>query len=84
MRMLNTGKTILPSRHPLVRMGASLDSRKDFSVPRKTLRNHMLITGGTQKGKSYFMELLVRKLSEDAGVVVFDPHAELTERLLHY
>ena len=44
----------------------------------------MLITGATRKGKSYFTELLVRELANDAGVIVLDPHGTLVERLRVY
>jgi len=57
---------------------------ESFSVPNGVFRNHMLITGATQRGKSYYTELLVRELAKDSGIIVLDPHGPLVERLKVY
>ena len=60
------------------------EEKKAFHVPENATRNHMLVTGGTQMGKSYFLELLIRALSKDAAIVVIDPHGSLVEQLLDF
>jgi hypothetical protein len=51
----------------------------------RELAEHMAIFGGTGKGKSKFIELLLRQLIDQrAGVCVIDPHGDLVEDLLAF
>ena len=59
-------------------------TESDFRASDHVFENHMLVAGGTQRGKSYFLEMLIRRVSRHAGVVLFDPHGELAERLRDY
>ncbi|MDZ4685278.1 MAG: DUF87 domain-containing protein [Planctomycetaceae bacterium] len=49
------------------------------------LSTHMAIYGGTGKGKSKLLELIVRQIIEQrAGVCVIDPHGDLVEDLMAF
>ncbi len=49
------------------------------------LATHMAVYGGTGKGKSKLLELIVRQLIEQrAGVCVIDPHGDLVEDLMAF
>ncbi|MBX3452767.1 MAG: DUF87 domain-containing protein, partial [Planctomycetaceae bacterium] len=74
--------------HELAKPNLSL--RIGSSGPQRTiefgdeeLATHMTVYGGTGKGKSKLLELIIRQLIEQrAGVCVIDPHGDLAEDLL--
>jgi hypothetical protein len=46
---------------------------------------HMAVYGGTGKGKSKFLELILRQIiDQNRGVCVIDPHGDLVEDLMLY
>ncbi len=49
------------------------------------LATHMAVYGGTGKGKSKLLELIIRQIIEQrGGVCVIDPHGDLVEDLMAY
>jgi DNA helicase HerA-like ATPase len=60
---------------------------EDISVELSTrdLSTHMAVYGGTGKGKSKLLELMIRQiLDQGHGCCLIDPHGDLTEDILAY
>lgn len=57
----------------------------DVEFTDEELATHMAIYGGTGKGKSKLIELMIRQIVEQGrGACVIDPHGDLVEDLLAY
>lgn len=66
-------------------IGQNALSGRAVSIDPKRLRSHSLIVGGTGRGKSKLMELLIRyHLQQGHGMLVLDPHGYLYEDILAY
>src|SRR2546426_944649 len=65
----------------------SPDTRKHAIRLNETeLHNHVAIFGGTRKGKSKLLEMMLRQLlvSWRSGFCLIDPHGDLCDELLGY
>lgn len=61
------------------------DRRVGVELGWQHLATHMAVYGGTGKGKSKYLELLLRQMiDQGAGVCVIDPHGDLVEDLLAF
>ena len=57
----------------------------DVEFSDEELSTHMAIYGGTGKGKSKLLELMLRQIIEQkAGACIIDPHGDLVEDLMAY
>lgn len=66
-------------------LGRVLGQPKIFTPSEDDLTEHMAIFGGTRKGKSKLLELLLRQLIEGGrGFCLIDPHGDLAEDLAAY
>lgn len=66
-------------------IGRNTLSGRPVAVDPKRLRAHGLVLGGTGRGKSKFMELLIRHhLAAGHGMLILDPHGYLYEDVLAY
>lgn len=69
-----------PTARPL-KIGA-IAKNEDITVELgdEELATHMAIYGGTGKGKSKLLELIIRQLFDrKSGACIIDPHGDLTE-----
>lgn len=70
-------------KSPLSLRVGSVNDQKTVEFGDDELATHMTVYGGTGKGKSKLLELIIRQLIEQrAGVCVIDPHGDLAEDLL--
>lgn len=66
-------------------VGQNTLTGKPVSVDPKRLRSHTLVVGGTGRGKSKLMELMIRHhLKSGHGMLILDPHGYLYEDVLAY
>lgn len=63
----------------------SADPKTTVEFGDEELATHMAVYGGTGKGKSKLLELIIRQIIEQrSGVCVIDPHGDLVEDLMAY
>ena len=67
-----------------LRMG-TVGTGVDVEFSDDELSTHMAIYGGTGKGKSKLLELMLRQIiDQKAGACIIDPHGDLVEDLMAY
>jgi hypothetical protein len=73
------------ARRPLALRIGSVDETRAVEFGDEQLATHMAVYGGTGKGKSKLLELIVRQIIEQrTGVCVIDPHGDLVEDLMAF
>ncbi len=78
---------ITPHRQFSIRAGTVSGSNKQTGVELgdAEFATHMAVYGGTGKGKSKFLELILRQIIDQRrGACIIDPHGDLVEDLLMY
>jgi hypothetical protein len=57
-------------------------NEKRISVTTRELSTHLLVLGGSGRGKSVFLEHFIRQVMREAGCFVLDPHGSLAEAIV--